>query len=138
MGGDLQRECERGQSHGLEYFRYNRLRHPARGYLDRAGRIRRYHRHLDYATLWNIPQNVQVASLGNPIGDGLGNGGDRVILKNAAGAIVDAVSWGTNTSAFNPSVPVVPYGHSMARATTSPDTNTAREWFGSNTPVPGK
>lgn len=89
-------------------------------------------------TLWNIPQNVQVASLGNPIGDGLGNGGDRVILKNAAGAIVDAVSWGTNTSAFNPSVPVVPYGHSMTRATTSPDTNTARDWFDSNTPVPGK
>ena len=89
-------------------------------------------------TLWNIPQNVQVASLGSPIGDGLGNAGDRVILRDSSGTIVDAVSWGTNTSAFNPSVPVVPYGHSMARATTSPDTNTARDWFGSNTPVPGK
>lgn len=86
---------------------------------------------------WSIPPEAVFVSLGSAIGDGLSSGGDRVILKNASGAIVDAVSWGTNTTVMNPAAPVVPYGNSLSRVTLSKDTNTANDW-GSRPPSPGK
>lgn len=88
--------------------------------------------------LWNIPSSTPVVSLGNPIGDGLGNGGDRVILRNATGAIVDAISWGTNSSVFNPGVSVAPYGYSTARASLMKDTDTPTDWVNRAAPTPGK
>ncbi len=88
-------------------------------------------------TLWGISTDSFV-SLGSFIGDGLANGGDRVVLKNASGAIVDAVSWGTNTSTFKPSAVVVPYGHSLARGSLTSDTNTASDWVDRTIPTPGK
>ena len=88
--------------------------------------------------LWNLPPEVPFTSLGNPIGDGLSNAGDRILLRNASGAVVDAVSWGTNTTAMSPSVPVVSYGQSMARGVLSRDTNTASDWVSRATPTPGR
>ena len=88
-------------------------------------------------TLWGIPTDSFI-SLGSSIGNGLANGGDRIVLKNASGAIVDAVSWGTNTSIFKPSAVVVPYGHSLARGSLTSDTNNASDWVDRTTPTPGK
>lgn len=88
-------------------------------------------------SLWNIPSDAFV-SLGSPIGDGLANGGDRIILKNASGALVDALSWGSNTTIFKPSAPVAPYGYSTWRKSLSVDTNAASDWASQSQPTPGK
>lgn len=88
-------------------------------------------------SLWSIPQDAFV-SLNSSIGDGLANSGDRIILKNASGTIVDALSWGSNTSVFKPSATVAPYGYSIWRKSLSSDTNTAADWFATSTPTPGK
>mgnify|MGYP001558927188 CR=1 FL=1 len=87
-------------------------------------------------SLWNIPPETQFVSLDSSIGDGLSNGGDRVVLRNASGAVVDAVSWGTDKT-MNPSVPVASYGNSLFRVTLSKDTNTASDW-GLRTPSIGR
>ncbi|MBI4079998.1 lamin tail domain-containing protein [Candidatus Kaiserbacteria bacterium] len=87
-------------------------------------------------SLWNIESGAFV-SVASSLGDGLANGGDRIILKNASGAIVDALSWGTNTSIFKPSVPVAPYGYSTWRKSLTTDTNTASDWASQSKPSPG-
>lgn len=87
-------------------------------------------------SLWGLPSDVQFVSLGNSLGDGLSNTGDRIILRNASSAVVDAVSWGTNTTVMQPSVSVVSYGNSMARAKLSNDTDTANDWT-AHSPSPG-
>ena len=86
--------------------------------------------------LWGLPSTVPFASLGNALGDGLLSSGDRIVLRNASGAIVDAVSWGSDTGIMQPSVLTVPYGNSMARTTLSKDTDTASDWAG-RSPSPG-
>jgi hypothetical protein len=88
-------------------------------------------------TKWTISTDARFVSLENPIGDGLSNGGDRVLLKNTAGAIVDSVSWGTNTSAFTPSASIAPYGQSLSRVPLSRDTDKATDWA-SRPPSPDK
>lgn len=88
-------------------------------------------------TLWNLPQDVQFVALESPLGDGLANAGDRVLLRSDTGAIVDAVSWGTNTSAFVPSAQTASYGRSLSRVPFPADTNTASDWA-ERPPSPGK
>ena len=88
-------------------------------------------------SLWTIPPEAIFVSLESPIGDGLSNSGDRIVLRNASGAVVDAVSWGTNATAMSPSAPVAPYGNSLSRITFQQDTNTASDW-GVRPPSPGK
>ena len=88
---------------------------------------------------WNIPSSAKVTSLNSPaIDGGLGLNSDTVILKSPNGVTVDAVSWGSNTTAFKPSVPASLSGYSLARKGFSQDTNTANDWAGSATPSPGK
>src|SRR3989344_4434579 len=52
---------------------------------------------LDY---WSIPSNALVVVLGSAIGNGLGNDGDVLYIKDSVGNEIDTVSWGSNTSAF--------------------------------------
>jgi hypothetical protein len=87
--------------------------------------------------LWGMQSSVQVITVGSPIGDGLAGTGDIVRLRNASGTVVDAVSWGTNTSAFNPSAPVVPSGHTLSRTSLLSDSDTASDWRDVSTPSPG-
>jgi signal peptidase len=92
-------------------------------------------------TYWpSIPVTAEKIELGQIIGGGLANDGDRVILKNDKSAEIDAVSWGTDTYAFNPSVTDVAEGHSISRKIKGVDTNTAVDWMdtflGSTPPGP--
>ena len=87
--------------------------------------------------LWNIPSDAFV-SVASSLGDGLLNAGDRIILRNANGVVIDALSWGTNNTVFNPPVLTVPYGYSMWRASLGNDTDTAQDWFATSAPTPGK
>lgn len=87
-----------------------------------------------------IPASAIKIELGTVIGGGLANNGDRVILRNNNGIEIDAVSWGTDIHAFNPSVVGVAEGHSISRITKGVDTNTALDWMdtftGSTPPGP--
>ncbi|MFN8423870.1 MAG: lamin tail domain-containing protein [Anaerolineae bacterium] len=71
------------------------------------------------------------------IGNGLGNSGDGLQLADAAGQVVDALSWGDNTSAFDPPIPAAPGGDSLERVPAGRDTNVAGDWIVQATPSPG-
>ena len=90
------------------------------------------------ASQWSIPAGVPVIVVSTTIGGGLNDGGDVVTLTNTGDTVVDAVSWGTNTAAFSPSVPVVVDGNSIFRSNLLVDTNTSADWTGDATPSPGQ
>jgi hypothetical protein len=50
------------------------------------------------------------------IGNGLGNGGDRLILKDSAGTTIDEMSYGDDDSITSPPWPDVADGHSLERS----------------------
>lgn len=77
-------------------------------------------------------------TLGSLIGSGLSNSGDVLRLRTKTGTLVDSVSWGSNTSAFSPSVKSVSKGYSIARSPVTKDTNTADDWVSRAAPTPGK
>ncbi|MCX6764455.1 MAG: TasA family protein [Candidatus Nealsonbacteria bacterium] len=78
---------------------------------------------------WQIPDDIiKIVLDDGAIGDGLDNDSDRVILKLPSGTIDDAVSYGTDTFAFDPACPDVNEGHMLARIPTGLDTNQASDW----------
>ena len=88
-------------------------------------------------TYWNIPDTAVKIELGQPIGNGLDNDGDRIILKDNNGTIIDMMSYGNDTFAFDPSVPGVAEGHSVARHPAGFDTDQASDWEDLLEPNPG-
>jgi len=86
--------------------------------------------------LWSLTSTTQFLALGGTIGDGLLSTGDRIIVRNAAGTIIDAVSWGSDTFVMEPSVPYAPYGNSLTRTNLTSDTDSANDWA-SRSPSPG-
>lgn len=88
-------------------------------------------------TYWGIPSDTVKIELGGNIGNGLDNDGDRIILKNSLDEEIDAVSWGSDTTAFTPSVPDVIDGHSIARNPVGHDTDVAADWADVTNPNPG-
>ena len=89
-------------------------------------------------TFWSIPNGVIRIVLGDTtIGSGLGNDGDKVWLESPASTTVDAISWGDDTSVFDPVAPDVIAGYSLARTPMTTDTDTAADWTGSAAPTPG-
>ncbi|MEK7184287.1 MAG: lamin tail domain-containing protein [Patescibacteria group bacterium] len=86
---------------------------------------------------WTIPVASQVV-LGERIGgDNMDDDGDRVILKNAAGTTIDAMSYEEDTSVFNPSVPGADRDWSMQRVVAGYDTDQATNFWTNPTPTPG-
>lgn len=82
--------------------------------------------------------SVPMVSLGNRLGNALGNTGDSIYLKNAASTTVDSMSYGSTTPvAFTPTVPIVSEGHSLKRANLLVDTNSSIDWQDETTPTPG-
>ena len=78
---------------------------------------------------WNIPSDViEIVLADGKIGDGLDDDGDRVILKTSEGVEVDAMSYGTDTYAFNPSCPDVDEGDMLGRYPNGFDTDKASDW----------
>jgi len=79
---------------------------------------------------WEIPDDVVKIVLDDGAigGDGLDDNSDRVILKMPGGTEDDAMSYGGDIYAFNPSCPDVAEGHILARIPTGFDTNSASDW----------
>ncbi len=74
------------------------------------------------------------------IGNGLANGGDRLVLKDDGGTEIDAVSWGSDTYAFgigNGIKPLTDDGKSIARKPKGFDTNSSSDWEILSSPNPG-
>jgi hypothetical protein len=67
----------------------------------------------------------------------LNNSGDEVLLLDRDNRILDAVSWGSSSWAFNPPVPVVLEDHSIERYPASQDTDTSADWREQPAPDPG-
>jgi hypothetical protein len=89
------------------------------------------------STFWTLPEGVSVIALDSAIGNGLSNSGDLVYIKNGE-VVVDQVSFGTNISAFDPSVADVLEGHSISRVDANVDTDTAIDWQDTEMPSIGE
>ncbi len=68
----------------------------------------------------------------------LSNAGDDVLILDDHDVVVDAVSWGDSTFAFDPPVDPVAEGHSIERVPPFRDTGTAMDWVDSAEPSPGE
>jgi hypothetical protein len=66
----------------------------------------------------------------------LNNNGDEVLVLDPADVLVDAVSWGDSTWAFDPSAPDVDQGHSLERRPVYQDTDSATDWVDQPSPLP--
>jgi len=69
---------------------------------------------------------------------GLSNTGDEVLLLDASDDLLDSISWGSSTWAFEPPVPDVTQGHSLERDPADQDTDTAGDWIDQDNPDPGQ
>ncbi len=87
------------------------------------------------ALFWDLAEVLTVFS-NSSISGGLANSGDVVEIMNAASELIDAVSYGTNTQAFDPAAPDVAAGMSVGRVDVTVDTDTAADWE-EQTPTPG-
>lgn len=64
--------------------------------------------------------------------------GDDVLLLDGDDDLVDAMSWGGSTFAFDPSIPEVQTGHSLERFPPSLDTDSSADWRDQSDPDPGE
>lgn len=93
-----------------------------------------------FESVWSgVPSSTIYITLSSAIGNGLANN-ERLILKNSAcpsGTTVDQISWGNDTTAFNPGIGIVADGHSSERDPDGVDTDTALDFADRITPTPG-
>ena len=85
---------------------------------------------------WGIPAGILKINLDSPIGNGLHNDADMLILKNSQGNIIDQMNWGVptttwpnyNSNIWDPGVADVAEGHMLARVPAGVDTDTTADW----------
>ena len=75
-----------------------------------------------------VPGSAITIDLSTAIGSGLSSSDDRLTLSSTTPTIIDQVSWGTDTTAFDPSAPSQTGGESLARFPDGTDTNSATDW----------
>jgi hypothetical protein len=68
----------------------------------------------------------------------LSNLGDELLILDGDGKLVDALSWGSSTWAFNPSVPSPTEGFSLERCPSTRDADLASDWQAQSLPNPGE
>lgn len=71
---------------------------------------------------------IRASRFGGKFGDGLAGTGDHLILNNKLGAMVDALSWGSDTNVFNPALPMIPVGGVVERIDPAFDSDSAGDW----------
>ncbi len=84
---------------------------------------------------WDIPDGVVKIVLNSDIGNGLANTDDRVLLKRPDGIEIDAMSYGGDTYAFDPSCPDVVEGNILGRSPNGYDTNQASDFIEFSPPL---
>jgi hypothetical protein len=89
-----------------------------------------------YANFPNFGGNIVFMADGS-IGNGLSNTGDRLILADPTGKIIDSLSYGDDDTIMSPPCRNVPEGHSLERQPAGQDTNQASDFVDNSTPSPG-
>jgi uncharacterized protein len=93
-----------------------------------------------FESVWSgVPSGTIYITLSSSIGNGLANN-DRLQLKNSScstGTIIDQISWGNDSTAFNPGIGIVADGHSSERNPDGIDTDTATDFVDRSVPTPG-
>jgi hypothetical protein len=95
------------------------------------------------AATTSFSQNFPIPALfgtiaGGRIGGGLSNSADRLILRDPDGTTIDALSYGTDVTVFDPAAPDVAAGHSLERIPAGLDTDTAADFIDQPNPSPGQ
>ena len=104
---------------------------PADGFVVIAARIASFLE--DYPDFAGVIGSIADGRIGN----GLANTGDRLLLYDPTGHLIDALSYGDDASVFNPPAPGVVAGHSLEREPGAPDTDTAADFVDRAHPSPG-
>lgn len=79
-----------------------------------------------------------VAIADGAIGSGLAQFSDGIFLRDPSNALVDAMSWGFNTTGLNPAMTYIVSGTASAeRNPVDKDSNTRGDWIEQATPNPG-
>lgn len=71
------------------------------------------------------------------IGNGLSNDGDRLSLLDRTGKVIDALSYGSDTTVMSPPARRVTEGHSLERHPAGFDTGQASDFVDNGSPSPG-
>ena len=74
---------------------------------------------------------------GGKIGNGLADKGDRLILRDSAGRLADALSYGEDDTILSPPAIAVAGGHSLERSPPGHDTDSAADFVDNPRPSPG-
>ncbi|MCI0532611.1 lamin tail domain-containing protein [bacterium] len=85
---------------------------------------------------WHIPDDIPLIALGGPVGNGLGNSEDMLLLKRPDGMVIDAVNWGTpkttwtnwHDGLWDPGATSSPEGEILSRIPHDTDTDTRDDW----------
>jgi|GEM_PF-726009 len=90
---------------------------------------------------WQLLDNASTRTIGSgtiapksyyifewPVANGLSRSGDRITLRTPQATTVDALSWGSDTSIFNPAVTTANGTTTISRKTVAADTDTAADW----------
>lgn len=85
----------------------------------------------------DVPEGAIKINLNSYLGGGLTNFGDRIILKDNNDNIIDTISYGSDTSQLNPSIPLSGEGKSLTRIVKGYDTDSAFDWMINVAPNPG-
>jgi len=88
---------------------------------------------------WTPPTSTEIILVDSRIDNGLANGGDSLILKNASAVEVDAMSYGSNTGELDPAAPKpgANAGESVSRVPNGNDNDLGSDWMILETPTPG-
>ena len=86
---------------------------------------------------WSEDPKATVIELGSQIGDGLGNLGDHIYLRNPKGETIDAVAWQNDVVVWPVAVPNVTLGSSIERLTPGFDNDIPSDWNEKTPPTPG-
>ena len=89
-----------------------------------------------YTNFPNFTGNIVFMSDGS-ISNGLSNTGDRLILSDPTGKVIDTLSFGDDNTVMSPPCRDVPEGHSIERRPAGLDTNQASDFVDNAAPSPG-
>ena len=112
---------------------------PAQGYALLSKSANTWTQYLDCTNLGNL-ENIQIIELGQggpPIYHIYDNTGDKIILKNKTGEIVDQMSYINNSYLWDPTVPGVTEGNSLSRNPVGYDTDLPEDFVENCEPSPG-
>ncbi len=93
--------------------------------------------HAQYPVLQALVVALPGGDVGGPGGLDPSPDSDHLILRDSTGVVVDAMSWGSDTTAFAPACPTVAAGHSLEREPAGRDTDSAADFVDRFPPTPG-